>query len=515
MNFATELDRAAADRPEHPALIFDNGARSWSFRELDLRASCIATGLENEGVRVGDRVAIFMKNWPEHVASWYGVAKAGGVPVDVSTALGDEEWAFILNNCAPYAIVCGSELAPRLQGIASSLERKPRMWVARATADAGTTFETLDSLAPDGDHRPAVNRSDDDLAVIGYTSGTTAVPKGVMHKHGLLLRHVAAMKRSFGFSADDHRLNVLPLFTLHGFLTQPGVTTHVQCSLLMFERFVAQDLFEASQRYVIDSATLVPAMLVELVELPEERRPKFASNGVYFAGSAPLAPELRKRFEDMYGVRVLHGYGSTEVMCGVANERRGTRAPLGSAGRLFDGLDGLVRVVDDDGVDVPPGEIGEFVVHKSVAMMGYWNAPEATADAFLDGEWYRMGDLGRMDEDGYLYVSDRKKDMIIRGGFNIYSAEIERLLVEQPEVAEAIVVGSPHDRLGEVPHAFVVLRTGIDPSNELNHHLIAICEERLGRLKAPDHITFIRGKDVPRNPMGKPLKRDLRDRLSV
>jgi long-chain acyl-CoA synthetase len=501
MNFAGELDQAAEARPDHPALVFDAGARSWSFRELDLRASRVATGLEDAGARVGDRVAILMKNWPEHVAAWYGVAKAGAVPVDISTALGDDEWDFILRNCTPYAVLCGAELAPRLQRITSHLATKPRLWVARPNADLHGAFDALEDLAPDSGRRPAVDRGDDDLAVIGYTSGTTAVPKGVMHKHGLLIRHVAALTKNFGFSANDHRLNVLPLFTLHGFLTQPGATIHVQCALLMFERFVPEDLFEVSQHYIIDSATLVPAMLVALVELPPERRPKLAGDGVFFAGSAPLAPELRKRFEEMYGVRVLHGYGSTEVMCGVACERRGTQAPLGSAGRLFDGLEGLVRIVDDDGADVSPGEVGEFVVHKSVAMMGYWNAPDATADAFLDGEWYRMGDLGRMDADGYLYVSDRKKDMIIRGGFNIYSAEIERLLVGEPEVAEAIVVASPHDRLGEVPHAFVVLRSGVD--------------ERLGKLKAPERITFIRWEDVPRNPMGKPLKRDLRDRLSV
>jgi fatty-acyl-CoA synthase len=193
-------------------------------------------------------------------------------------------------------------------------------------------------------------------------------------------------------------------------------------------------------------------------------------------------------------------------------ERIDDRAPWGSCGSLWPGMSvgTLVRVVDDDGVDVAPGEVGEFLVHRDRALLGYWNAPELTAEAFLDGDWYRMGDIGRIDADGFVYLLDRKKDMVIRGGFNIYCAELERVLVEDEAVAEAYVVGAEDAALGEVPKAYIVLRPGQDPSDDLAARLQSAVLARLGKLKALDRVAFVAPTELPRNAMGKVLKRELR-----
>jgi long-chain acyl-CoA synthetase len=244
--------------------------------------------------------------------------------------------------------------------------------------------------------------------------------------------------------------------------------------------------------------------------MPEEARPVFARGRAFNIGGAALHPEVRDRFEAAFGVTLVQGFGSTEVMGAVAMERADRRAPWGSCGSVWPGAEELVRVVDDEGRDVPAGDVGEFVVHCTRATAGYWEHPDLTDEAFFDGEWFRMGDLGRIDNEGFVYLLDRKKDMIIRGGFNIYSAEIERVLNEHPAVAVAVVVGVEHERLGEVPRAYVVLTPDQQPSDELESALRATATERLGALKSPDEINFVTFDALPRNAMGKVLKRELR-----
>ncbi len=510
MNIASDLDRAAASRPSHPVMIFDEGRQRWSFEELDLRASRIATGLEQAGVTPGDRVGIAMSSWPEHVASWYGITKAGAVPVDLNILLSDDEWSFILKDCRPSAMLVGADYAKRIAGISAELNPPVPVWVARGGADDG---ESLDTLGAGTGARPAVERADDDLCVIAYTSGTTGFPKGVMHSHGLLNYQLDTVRDVNGYEADDTIINLTPLFPLHGFLLQPAMAAHVGCTLLMLERFSPQGLASLSRTHVITTGTFVPAIVIALLQMPEEERAQFKKGTSYFVGGAPLHPDVRTRFESAFGVTLLQGFGSTEVMGAIAMERKERRAPWGSCGELWPGAEKKVRVVDEDLRDVPAGEVGEFAVHRSLATKGYWENPDQTRDAFIDGEWFRMGDIGRIDENGFVFLLDRKKDMIIRGGFNIYSAELERALGEHPAVAEPTVLGIPHATLGEVPKAYVVLRPGNEPTDALAEELKELTVRRLGKLKVPEEIEFVALEDLPRNAMGKVLKRELRERV--
>src|SRR2546423_5718240 len=232
MNVAADLDRSAEVRPDHPALGFDD--EQWSYADLDLHASRVANGLEGAGVRAGDRVALFLQNWPEHVAAWYGAAKAGAVPVDVNILLGDEEWAHILSDCRPSAIMCGGDLAERVAKIAANLAQPPTVWVARGDGSVGTAF---DDLGFGTGRRSAIDRADDDLAVIAYTSGTTGLPKGVQHTHGLLRFQLETVTECFDYRADDLVANLLPLFPLHAFLCQAGISVHNGSTLLLLGRF--------------------------------------------------------------------------------------------------------------------------------------------------------------------------------------------------------------------------------------------------------------------------------------
>jgi long-chain acyl-CoA synthetase len=224
-------------------------------------------------------------------------------------------------------------------------------------------------------------------------------------------------------------------------------------------------------------------------------------------GGAPLQPDQRRRFEDALGIHATQGYGMTEMLGVFVADYDG--APVGSCGRQHPGDPRLVVVLDDDGNEVPAGEVGEIAVHRSCALLGYWNDREQTAAAF-DGDWYRTGDLGRIDVDGYYYIVDRKKDVVIRGGFNIYSAEIERVLDERPEVAESVVVGAPDERLGEVPVAYVVAKGGAP--EELSETLRSYVRDRLGSLKTPERIEIVLYEDLPRNAIGKVMKAELRVR---
>jgi long-chain acyl-CoA synthetase len=506
MNIAAELDRTARTGGGRAALHF--GDDLWTFADLDARASAIATGLESAGVRPGDRVAIAMGNEPEHVAAWYGITKAGALPVDLNILLGDEEWTAILDDCTPRAVVAGAPFAPRLRDLLDRQGEAVGLW---ATGEVPGT-EPLAGLGAGAPVRPAVDRAGGDPAVIAYTSGTTGRPKGVVHDHDRLRHHLEVCVEALGYGPDDVVINLLPLFPLHAFLAQAGLCVHVGCQLVLLGRFDPAVLTAESRRHRFTTGTFVPAIVGALLALPAEARPQFVPGSQFNIGGAPLPPELRERFESTFGVTLLQGYGSTEVMGAIAMERAGRRPPWGACGELFPRLDGLVRVIDHGGRDVEPGTVGEFAVHASRALVGYWGNETATKEAFVDGEWYRMGDLGRIDEDGFVAVVDRCKDMIIRGGFNIYSAEIERVLCEHPAVAEATVVGWPDERLGEVPVAYVVARPDVTADPSLGDELRRTVAERLGPLKVAERVEFVAPSHLPRNAMGKVLKRELRAR---
>ncbi len=355
-----------------------------------------------------------------------------------------------------------------------------------------------------------MERTVDDPAVIAYTSGTTGRPKGVVHTLGAVSRQLSLLASLHRLGPGDHVYQAVPLFPLPAYLPQVAAALHGGAAVILADKFDLDAFAETSRRYPIAYVTLSSPMLALLTDLPPDRRPTLDALRVMTVGGAPLRQDQRAQFEDAVGVHISQGYGMTEVLGVFVADYDG--APEGSCGRQHPSEPRLVVALDDAGAVCAPGQTGEIAVHRSCALHSYWNDPQRTEDAF-DGEWFRTGDIGRVDADGYYYVLDRKKDVVIRGGFNIYSAEIERVLVDHPAVVEAVVVAAPHDRLGEVPVAFVVAAGS--GGEELAEQIRAFAVGRLGALKAPERVVLVSAGDVPRNAIGKPLKRDLRDQLAA
>jgi len=334
----------------------------------------------------------------------------------------------------------------------------------------------------------------------------------VMHSHGSVHRQLTLLREVLELDADDLFYVIIPLFTLHGFLPLAGSSVHNQGTVVLSDRFDPAQLAAASRRFDITYLTTAAPMLAAILQLPEADRPTLHAMRSLTSGGASLHPDTKERFEHALGVRVSQGYAMTEMLGAFVGDYKGG-APRGSCGRLYPEGSDVMVVLDDDGQRLPAGEVGEFALDPSVALLGYWNRPDLDDELFRDG-WFRTGDIGRIDADGSFWVLDRKKDMIIRGGFNIYSAEIERVLNQHDLVAEATVVGAPHDRLGEVPMAYVVLTSEVADAAATAEDLRAYARARLGGLKTPESITIVKYDDLPRNAINKVLKRELRERAA-
>jgi long-chain acyl-CoA synthetase len=504
VNVAEDLARSSI-AADVTALAFGDG-ECWTYGRLWSEAAAFAHFCAIRGVAAGDRVAIVAGSWPEHIAAWYGALAAGGVVVDVNLLLGDDEWAAILADCEPRVVVCDPAFASRLRSLVDHLELDAAV-VEAPEPGCGFGFETGEV----GGRGGVVPRESDDVAVIAYTSGTTGRAKGVVHTHGAVDRQLSLLDDLHRLRPGDFVYTAVPLFPLQGYLPQVASAVRGGAAVVLSGKFSAEEFAAASRRYPITYVTLSSPMLHRIAELPEADRPDLHALRTVTVGGAPLLPEVRRRFEDALGVHVTQGYGMTEMLGAYVADYDG--APYGSCGRQHPASPRVVTILADDGTELPAGEVGEIAVHRSCAMREYWNDPVRTAEAF-DGDWYRTGDIGKVDSDGYFYVVDRKKDMIIRGGFNIYSAEIERVLDERPEVAEATVIGIPDQSLGEVPFAFVVPGVDAVPSSlavDLREHV----RRRLGPLKAPVRVELVAYDELPRNALGKVLKRELRDRVTV
>ncbi|WP_438354925.1 class I adenylate-forming enzyme family protein [Microbacterium sp. CJ88] len=343
-----------------------------------------------------------------------------------------------------------------------------------------------------------------DLALLIYTSGTTGSPKGVMLTHGNLEAMTASFIEWLELDADDHSLLVLPLFHANGIVLGTLSALRAGGQITIIGRFSRERFFAEVDRHRPTYFSAVPAIYALLCALPDDVQPDTSSLRFAVCGAAPMPAELIRRFEQRFGITIVEGYGLSETTtASTINPLRGIRKP-GTVGLPLPGQ--RVAVVDESGVAVEPGEVGEVVISGPVVMAGYLGKPEATAETIVDG-WLHTGDLGRFDEDGYLQIVDRLKDMIIRGGENVYPKEIENVLYGHEAVLEAAVVGLADDVLGEVPLAYVVLRPGQTMADAA---LMTLCAQKLAPFKRPVGVVFL--DELPKNPVGKIDKRALRAR---
>ncbi|MGW4348100.1 long-chain-fatty-acid--CoA ligase [Streptomyces sp. NPDC004690] len=488
-NLAEFLVETAGRQPERPALRL--GEHVITYAELDERSARAAALLRSDGIRPGDRVALMLPNVPEFVVLYYAALRAGAVVVPMNPLLKTREVEFHLADSGAVRLFEWHQ-APGEGAQGAAAAGVPHTAVEPAAFAALLAgHEPLPAVAdPDGE----------DMAVLLYTSGTTGRPKGAVLTHAGL-RHNTEVNsiRIQRMTPEDVVVGCLPLFHIFGQVCTMSAAVRSGACLVLIPRFDPQTVLDAVARERATVFEGVPTMYAALLQHPSDA--DVSTLRMCISGGASLPVEILHGFEERFGCPVLEGFGMSETSPVVTFNHPDRPRKAGSIGTPIQDVE--VRLLDADGKDVAAGEIGELAVRGPNVMKGYWNRPEETAAALPDG-WLRSGDLARADEDGYLYIVDRKKDMIIRGGYNVYPREIEEVLHEHPAVGMAAVLGVPHASLGEDVAAAVVLRPGARATpDELRQYV----KDRVAAYKYPRHVWLV--DRLPMGPSGKILKREI------
>jgi len=493
--------RNASQHPDTPFL--DYYDEIVTYRELDRRTNAFANHLLELGVGPGDVVSYMLGNSPAVFDVLLGAQKIGAVAGPISCWWQANEVRYLVNDSRSKVMVMDPEYVPIAGAIADSTPSVEQILVnSRSPVEWDRSHAYLPAaIEAQSRDRPAARAPQPgDTASLMYTSGTTGEPKGVMLSHRGILAGARAKTQRIPVSAGDRALCVLPLFHSGGLNDLAFPSMYRAATIVLRRNFSASEFWECVERYRIHAFYIVPTMWNILLRATESRSADTRSLRFGVSGAAPIPPEQLEECRQRFGIPIVEGYGLTETSGGVAANTL-ERSKTGSVGLPFEGLD--VRVFDDDAKPLPPGQIGEIVVRGDVLMQGYLNRPEATAETIADG-WLRTGDLGYFDEDGFLFIADRKKEMIIRGGVNVYPKEIENAIAEHPAVAAVAVIAEPHDKYGQVAKACVVRVRGAALDEEA---LRAFCAERLAAYKVPE--SFVIRASLPRNAIGKVVKKQL------
>jgi long-chain acyl-CoA synthetase len=501
VNLAILGERNVERFGEYTALVFEG--RDFTNVEMLRQGARFATALKGIGVTEGDRVGVMLPNMPEVNACYGAITRLGAINMPMVFLLAVPEIRHILADSGASCVITSPEFFPNVAQAADGIPNPPRVVVVGDPVPEAPGVHAFDRLISEAQaEHPIVDRSDDDIAVIMYTSGTTGRPKGVMLSHGNLLFNAENTSSIVDFRNGDVSIACLPLAHLFG-LGSAIIGNLFKVKGVLLRWFTAEGFFEAMNTYHATSSAFVPTMLAYMLAHPDFDSVDWSSLRWVVVAAAPVPHELAEEFEKRTGARVLEGYGLTETSPTVSLVRADEPARPGSCGRPAPNIE--VTILDDDDNPVPSGETGEVCVRGPNIMKGYYKMPEETAES-MRGGWFHTGDMGRLDEDGYLSITERKKDLVIRGGFNIYPRDVEEVLYGHPAVQECAVVGVPDPDMGEEVMAFVVLRPGQSATED---ELLAHCRDHLAKYKTPRYVVFV--ETLPKNPIGKILKRDLRE----
>ena len=489
-NLAEILATTVGEHGDRVAIELDDIKLNYAV--VDQAAARAAGLLRAAGVGPGDRVGIMLPNVPYFPFLFFGAMRLGAVVVPMNPLLKEREVAFHLGDSGAKTIVAWHQFEEAATTGASDAGAQT------VVVEPGRFEERLGAAEPVAE---IADRADDDIALILYTSGTTGTPKGAELTHGNLRSAAEIAVNLVDADQDDVTFGALPLFHVFGLTSGLNSSVRAAGTLTLLPRFEPGKALEIVQRDGVTTLLGVPTMYAAM--LHHEGAESYDTSGLDLcvSGGAAMPVEILRSFEERFDCKILEGYGLSET-CGIASFNRPDRErKAGSIGIPVPGVD--MKVVDDDGNEVAQGEVGEIIIRGPVVMKGYWNRPDATADTLSDG-WMRTGDMARVDEDGYFFVVDRKKEMIIRGGFNVYPRELEEVLYEHPAVREAAVVGLPHDSLGEEVGAAVALKAGesVEPDE-----LRAYMKERVAAYKYPRVVWIV--DELPKGPTGKILKREV------
>jgi acyl-CoA synthetase (AMP-forming)/AMP-acid ligase II len=485
------------------------GDRELTFGEISRNVHQLANAMLDLGIAKGDHVAILSKNCPEYLEFYFASAMIGAIPVGINYRLVDEEVEFIANDAEARLLVVNAEYEHTILAIRDNLVAEHYISL-EGKIDGMLEYESV--IASASDTKPDIALDENDVAMQMYTSGTTGRPKGAMLSHRNILSCLIGTTLSAEATVNSRFFSPTPFYHMSGVLSCL-IPWNLAATAAVARDFIPAECLQTIQDLKITHTVLVPAMVIFCLQVPGVEKFDFSSLEAVLAGASPFPLQPLKRAIEVFGCKFGQVFGQTEsagIMTFLgpedhiieANERR--ERILKSAGKEI--WHNEVRVVDEEGNDVRPGEVGEVIGRGPNNMVGYWNLPEATAEALKDG-WLYTGDLATFDEEGYLYIIDRKKDMIISGAENIYPAEIEAVLMTHPAIAEAAVIGIPHESWGESVKAIIVMKEGAQATTD---EIVDFCRKHLAGYKIPRSVDF--ADALPRNPTGKILKTVLREK---
>jgi long-chain acyl-CoA synthetase len=489
------LSKSAENFGEKAAIVWND--KEYSFKDLDSMSNKFAHALLEKGLTKGDRVCIFMQNSPEFVVSHFGIIKAGCITVPLNVMYRKRELVHMVNDSGATVMVTSEGNLPYVLEVRNDLKSLREIIVTSSNVPEGCL--SFYRLLENGVDKPTdVRNADDDVAVICYTSGTTGSAKGAMITHSNFISNISTLSQLWELTDRDKLMMALPMFHVHGL----GIAVHgmVYCgyTMVLLERFDAKKVMEGIDKYKCTVFMGVPTMYIKLLEL-DDCKYDLSSMRLWTVGSAPMPVDAMEKFKERYGFELLERYGMTETAVVIAsNPLKGKRKP-GSVGLPIPGVE--VMIVDDEDNPLPVNEVGEIVVRGPNVMKGYWNRPQETEEAFRNG-WFHTGDLGKIDEEGYLHIVGRKKEMIISGGFKVFPREVEEVLHTHPKVKEVAVVGIPDPVRGESVKAYIVLKDGTTATEK---ELDEYCRNNLAAFKVPRIYEFV--SSIPRTPSGKILNR--------
>src|SRR3954464_1271309 len=490
-NLASILIESAERDADHLAIKLDDFELNYQI--LNEASARVAGFLKSKGVEPGDRVGIMLPNVPHFPVVFYGALRAGAVVVPMNVLLKPREGGFYLKDPEAKLVFAWHDFAEAAEQGASDAG------VEAILVKPGEFEQML--FQQEADHGMA-DRSGDDTAVILYTSGTTGTPKGAELTHDNLLGNVDTILTSLiEMQTDDVVLGALPFFHVFGLTCGLNSTMKAGGTLTLIPRFDPDHALEIIERDRVTIFQGVPTMYVAMLHSGKADSADVSTLRLCVSGGSAMPGEVLRAFEEKFGCKILEGYGLSETSPVASFNHPDRERKVGSIGTPVAGVE--MKVVDEDDNEVEQGEVGEIVIKGPNVMKGYWQRPDATAEA-MRGGWFHSGDMARTDEDGYFYIDDRKKDLIIRGGYNVYPREVEEVLYEHPKIREAAVVGVPHDEWGEEIGAAVVCHEGEELAPEQVSDYV---KERIAAYKYPRLVWFL--EDLPKGPTGKILKREI------
>lgn len=514
MNLVSRVQEIAAVHPTKTAYHFMG--KDTTYAEFDQTVARFASTLQQLGVDKGDHVAFLLGNTPHFLISLYATMRIGATAIPINPIYSPDEISYILHNSDAKIVIALDALLPLVEQAAPKFSLIEKYIICETTPDIGDKLAALPEevkglvlpftqAVAQGGVPTTVSITNDETAIILYTSGTTGHPKGAMLTHENLYSNARDVADYLGFMEDDRVVATLPVFHVFALTVVVNAPLLKGATILLVPRFSPGDVFNIVKEQQATVFAGVPTMYNFLYQYPEGQPADFDTIRLAISGGSSLPVALLHNFEKKFDVRISEGYGLSEaspVTCFNPLDRE--RVP-GSIGTSIVNVEN--KVVNELGEEVPDGEVGELIVRGPNVMKGYYKMPEETAEVIRNG-WLYTGDLARRDENGYFYIVDRKKDMVIVGGYNVYPREVEEVLFGHPDIVEAAVVGVPDPDFGEAVHAYVVLKEGVQLDADA---LIDYCAERLVKYKLPKVIEFL--DELPKNTTGKILRRSLKEQL--